>query len=105
MMKNYANEVKSLEARASKEDRLREQRLLRDEKIEALKEKRALDQIIRRQAQSDAMRKEQHEKMQRFFKKVARDLERKRAQEARELQREAYREALGKSERIVGKIE
>lgn len=50
-------------------------------------------------------KKEQHQKVQRYFMKVARDIERGRIQAERATRREAAKDAIDQSEKIVGRIE
>lgn len=82
-----------------------ERRQRRDEKIEELRDRRVLDEVLRRQRQSEAKRNEQHEKVRRHFMRQAAEVERQRMRLQREAAQRASREVRDRGERIVSKIE
>jgi len=82
-----------------------ERRQRRDDKIERLRDKRLVDEVVRRQRQSEAMRSEQHEKVRRHFMRQAAEVERQRMRLEREAVQRVTREVRDRGERIVSKIE
>lgn len=83
LVKQYNHEIKNLAEKQVVEDKRNEKNLKRDAKIDKLKEKRFTDEIIRKQRQSDELRKHQHERVKQQFLKAAKSADKSRIQAGR----------------------
>lgn len=105
LVKQYEQEAKNLERKEEKQEAKKDKALNKEAKIQKLIEKRMYDEILRKQRQSEFHRQEQHKKVQNYFLKMARDIEKERKIQESRIQRELMKGQKDQSEKLVKKIE